>query len=171
MKKLAWAAVALTAAGAACARPVQVGDGPSGTTSGAVQHTGRLTVAAVAPSARPMLYLDSGRSIGLAGSLEPELARLSGARVMVEGTPATGFPGEALEVQRYEVLEVNGEKPWVGVLVRSGDAWLLRQDTGDLRLTGVPAGLAAQPGAKVWITGSLDADALRVQSFGIIRSG
>ncbi len=114
------------------------------------------------------LRTDDGTSVGLVGELQAELARLSGAVVTVRGNDAPAPADRGLAVTEYEVVAVNGETPSVGVLERRGAEYWLGGDS-EVHLMGVPNALTRAVGAKVWVTGSSDADGLRVQSFGIIR--
>jgi hypothetical protein len=104
------------------------------------------------------------------GRLEPEVRSLAGARVRVEGVPGSGFPGEAVDVRAYEVLAVNGERPYVGVLGGTAQALTLQPASGEQLVLGVvPGGLAQNVGALVWLTGRMEGARLQVQSFGVIR--
>jgi hypothetical protein len=89
--------------------------------------------------------------------------------VLVEGTPGTGFPGESVNVQRYEVVEVNGQKPFVGVLGRTSNGYALEQEGSSLALDAVTNALSSNVGAKIWITGNRSGNRVSIQSFGIIR--
>jgi hypothetical protein len=79
-----------------------------------------------------------------------------------------GMPFHAIDVLEYDVVSVNSQPAYLGVLEnRSGEWWLNRVEP--LRLTMLPAALEGQAGAKVWIAGPLGGDELRVQSYGIVR--
>ena len=70
----------------------------------------------------------------------------------------------AIEAAGYEILAINGEKPYVGELVeRQGALWL-----SDKRVLGAPPELTAAVGAKVWILGRSTNGDLEVQVYGII---
>jgi hypothetical protein len=68
----------------------------------------------------------------------------------------------------YEILEVDGQRPLVGiVLSRDGRLWLAGRDT--VELVGATPDLAGRPGAKVFVLGVREGDRLRVKSHGVIR--
>jgi hypothetical protein len=115
------------------------------------------------------LQREAHAPVRLVGSLEGELRRLSGATVRVQGVSGTGFPGGTLDARRYEVLAIEGQRPYVGVLLVRGDSsWLVAADT--LRLAAVPDQLRAQAGARVWVIGPATPDGreVRVQAYGVI---
>jgi hypothetical protein len=58
----------------------------------------------------------------------------------------------------------------VGVLVLEGTTYRIGESSAAVTLSYVPDALAENVGAKVWVTGVREGGALRVQSFGIIRS-
>ncbi len=66
-------------------------------------------------------------------------------------------------------MSVDGETPVVGVL-GDGDGTFRLEGTVSVTLVGVPEGLAAQVGGKVWVTGPETPDGRRVQSYGVIRA-
>jgi hypothetical protein len=109
--------------------------------------------------------------IALVGEFHDELGMLSGVEVSVAGSDVPnpqGFPEQAIDVYEYDVLSVNSVPAYLGVLeLRDGELWLDRENA--LQLTSVPAQLANMEGAKVWITGPVDGEDLRVQSFGIVK--
>ncbi len=112
---------------------------------------------------------DRAAPIRLEGPLLQDLVRLDGAVLAVAGTPS-GAPPYVVEVRGYTVLEVNGERPEVGVLAESGGRLRLERALGALPLVQATAGLLRElVGATVWITGPMAGDALTVQSFGVIR--
>ena len=133
-----------------------------------LEFTGSVTSTGTEGMRMVNLRTDDGTSVGLVGSLAAELARLSGAVVTARGNEASAPADRGLEVTEYEVVSVNGETPSVGVLERrDGDYWL-EGDPG-VHLVSIPDELTQVVGAKVWVTGSSDADGVTVQSFGIIR--
>ena len=70
----------------------------------------------------------------------------------------------------YAVLEVNGEKPYVGVVTRNGGAIALSRETGVLELDSLGSvQLGELVGAKIWVTGRQDGARLRVVSYGVIK--
>jgi hypothetical protein len=104
----------------------------------------------------------------LAGMLEPELRRLAGASVAVQGSLEGQRPVQRLEAREYQILEIDGEVPSTGILQsRNGQLWLAGPDT--LRLVGAPRELSSKNGAKVWMVGPRSSGTLQVQSYGIIR--
>ena len=141
------------------------------TAPGAEDH-GRVVVTGIVVAGREnpsttTLYLEEGKSIGIVGELLGEIQRLAGARLTVLGDSA---PDQALRARHYAVLEVNGQKPEVGVVARSGESYTLARETGALELDSRgPAPLAELVGAKIWATGVLEGERLRVASYGIIR--
>jgi hypothetical protein len=110
-------------------------------------------------------------SVGLTGPLVGELRRLSGATIRVRGTPRSNpaaAPARAIDVGEYEVLDVEGQRPVVGVLLRRDDRlWLAGQDT--VELVGVTPELVARSGAKVFVLGVPEGRRLRVKSYGVIQ--
>ena len=141
------------------------------------------------PLVHTVLLLDDGRSIPLGtagGDLRPdadpdgplpELARLTGARVLVTGeadafaaAPAPGFA-----VVGYELLEVEGARPFTGRLVRGGTATgapdRLEAPGATTRfVVGMPQGTPSS-GSRIWIVGSVRGDSIFLQSFGMLRAG
>lgn len=137
------------------------GQGAMETVEGTVMLTGSE------PAVMVTLRAEEGGSVNLTGDLRDELARLSGARVEVHGSMQTSGR-RTMNVAGYRVVSVNGETPYVGVLVsRDGGIWL----DGDqpVRLVDVMADLREQLGAKVWVVGPRTADGVRPQSYGVIR--
>jgi hypothetical protein len=100
-----------------------------------------------------------------------ELRRLSGAALRATGTPrnnSTPPPPRAVVARDYQVLEVDGQRPLVGVVVSRDDRlWLAGRDTVEL-LNAAPD-LAGRLGAKVYVIGVRAGDRLRVRSYGVIR--
>jgi hypothetical protein len=171
MKTMRGAIWTLTAMlGVACsARTAETGGAAA--SSGSLSYVGQVAVAGTAGANVTTIFVDGRGSVGIVGALEPEVRALSGARLRVEGPAGTGFPGESVDVRSYEVLEVNGARPYVGVLANTPQGLALEQVGGErLSIAGGPNGLAANVGAKVWLTGTLDAGRLQVQSYGVIRS-
>lgn len=126
-----------------------------------------VTGTEVAPTA--VIRVDDETSLGLTGDLAPELRRLAGARVRVEGRPAATPVGAGIEVLHYRILEIEGRVPEVGILREELDRWILYPEDGEpLILEGMPAtGIA--DGMKIWVVGQPDADRhFRVESYGVI---
>lgn len=130
------------------------------TVTGSVRQVGN------SPFVRTVVEGDD--TVTVTGDLEPEIRRLSGARVQVTGTLDSGDgPGPALEAAAYEILSVDGRRPEVGILRSDGDAtYLVREGEDDLRLRAVSSGLASRTGAKVWVVTGEDGT---VQRYGILR--
>lgn len=108
-------------------------------------------------------------SLRITGELEEEVGRLVGARVRVVGSRVEGEePGPTLQAAGYEILSVDGATPRVGTLDHeAGEGYrLLAEDGETLPLRGVPDGLGARVGAKVWI---VLGDGGAVQRYGILR--
>ncbi len=130
------------------------------------------TVRVVGPQETAQVVLTGAAGdVGLIGPLAAELRPLFGARVRVSGkgrnNPAA-MPRRAVDVSDYEILEVDAQRPFVGIIVRRDDRlWLAGRDT--LELVGVPPDLDAKVGAKVFVIGSPEAGRLRIKSYGVIR--
>ena len=142
--------------------------GPEVCSGSPSQLCGRVVVTGSEPLSAVTLMGDKGESTTIVGGLAPELRRLSGATVLVSGTEADRGPGKSLDVQKYEVLSIDGQRPAVGILAYThGTMSLAGRDT--VQLTSVPEGLRGKAGAKVWIVGRRAGATLQVQSFGILR--
>ena len=130
------------------------------------QLSGKVFVTGAEPWTSITLVPTRGRGVTLVGNLQGELRRLSGAAVRVIGA-RRGKLGD-LDVESYEVLEVDGEVPQVGTLrTRDGTLMLAGRDT--VQLANPPEELREKEGAKVWIVGPREGERLTVQSYGIIR--
>jgi len=130
------------------------------------------TLRVVGPVETAQLILrGSAASVGLMGPLSEELRRLSGATLRAVGTPqnnAAPLPPRALLVRDYELLEVNGQRPVVGILLSRDDRfWLGGRDT--VELVGITSDLARRLGAKLFVVGVREDGRLRVKSYGVIR--
>lgn len=114
---------------------------------------GVVRVIGAYPFERTVVEGDDGESVQIAGAYDGEVARLSGARVRVTGSPGTGeLPGPALDATSYEILSVDGDRPVVGVLASDDGGHLLRGSGGrEHRLSAVSEGLAGLEGALVWV--------------------
>lgn len=101
--------------------------------------------------------------VELVGDLKAELERLSGSKVRVTGTRTEGG---GLAVSHYEILEIAGHVPVVGVVEVQGSSVTLMTDAGEtLSVQGAPE-LLTLDGAKVWVI--LDSKGA-VTGYGIIR--
>jgi hypothetical protein len=149
---------------AACARAgsSDVTQSPSRVT----EYRGKVVVTGTEPATS--VQLTGEGNLELIGGLEPELRRLAGATVMVQGALQGQKPLLRLEVQSYEITDIDGEVPSTGVLLMKDDqVWLAGKDT--LQLDALPENLRAKEGAKVWIVGERSGQKLEVQSYGVIR--
>lgn len=131
---------------------------------------GRVRVVGPQEAAQVVLSGSAGDA-ALVGSLADELRRLVGARVRISGraqpNPAAA-PERAVDVAGYEIVAVDGERPFVGIVLRRDDRlWLAGHDT--LELVGAPPDLAARIGAKVFVNGSMQGGQLLLRSYGVIR--
>lgn len=162
---MAWAPfLAAAALLAACGGSAPPGDGAPATAADTVVGTVRQVGSA--PFSRTVV--EGTDTVTVEGPGEPEVARLTGARVRVTGRLSTGeYPGPTLDVTDYTVLSVDGERPEVGVL-RSDDEGLYLERGGErpLRLRAVTSGLRERVGAKVWVVTAEDG---AVRRYGILR--
>ena len=130
------------------------------------------TVRMVGPHESAQLVLSGAApDLALIGPLAGELGRVVGTRVSVTGRPTrnpAAVPARAVEVAEYEILAVDGERPYVGIVtMRDAQIWLVGQDT--LELVGAPPDLGGRIGAKVFVTGTVQGGQLRLRSYGVIR--
>ena len=131
--------------------------------------TGLVMVTGTAQVESVTLQIDGGGSVNLSGVLRPELQRLSGAMVSVQGSRTGVSPREGFEVAEYEVTSIDGQQPSVGILEeRDGGFTITGAETVPLT-TPVPDALGRQVGAKVWVVGRQTGSGLQVQSYGVIR--
>lgn len=135
---------------------------------------GTVQVVGADPFPQVVLQVGEGaavQQIAITGPLRDELGTLHGITVRVAGRSVAnpqGVPSQAIEVTGYDVVSVNGEQAYVGILaIRDGDMWL--DASTATRLSAVPTELESKAGAKVWITGPIEDGVLRVQSYGVIR--
>lgn len=125
-------------------------------------------VAQSGSSVTPMVVLeqDGADAVRLGGALLPELERIAGGTVRVSGH-WTAVNGGSLDVVDYEILNIAGGVPVVGVLEdRAGELWL--RGAQSVRLLDPPTELRDRIGARAWIVGESDGGGLRLQSYGII---
>ena len=159
-------AAAITTAAVGCSPQNEMESSPGAeaaadTTTGTVRRIGNE------PFVRTLVQGED--TVFVSGALEPELATLAGAQVMIVGQPTTGdMPGETLEVTEYTIVSVDGDVPAVGRLESDDEGYFLSQVNGEvLRLTALSPELAAYEGAKVWLVVS---DSGTVQRYGIIAA-
>jgi hypothetical protein len=124
-------------------------------------------------AAEPATYVarrpaDDRAEVLLTGELEPELRRLVGLEVQVEGVSTEGpIPRETLDVLRFRVRAAGGMPAMDGILERDGDLYRLRLADGSREpIQSPPEALRRHGGARVWIAGPPDAPPA---SFGVIR--
>ena len=122
---------------------------------------GKLMASGTDGSPFTVLQTTAG-SFVLTGALEPELRVLSGATAEVSGVQSSYDARKEINVESYDVVDINGERPYVGYIA-DGNRLVVDRDT--LTLTGT---ITAPVGAKVWVTGDRSGKAVAVRSFGII---
>jgi len=130
--------------------------------------TGQVLVTGTAQIEFLTLQIDGGGAVNLSGVLLPELRRLTGTVVSVQGSRIAATPFEGFEVTAYEVMSINGQRPSVGIL-QELDGGFTITGVDPVRLSGVPETLRRQVGAKVWVVGRPTDSGLQVQSYGVIR--
>jgi hypothetical protein len=139
---------------------------PADSAGNKVDVTGVVHVVGTEP--RPVVVLDmaGGGQLSLVGTWRGELAQLQGATVRVTGSFATGQSpySEGVDVTSYDIVEVAGAKPVVGVLAQRDSMYSV--DT--TRLASPPIELAQLVGAKVWVVGRAGSGGLIVTAYGIL---
>ena len=131
--------------------------------------TGKIVAGGLADSPITQLQIEGGKPATLIGALEPELRRLGGAVVWVTGAPTTTQPNVTFDVSRYEIVSIDGAKPFVGIVMRGRNDPSLAMERDTVRLTDAPVALTSRAGAKVWVVGRRVGGDVSVQSFGVIR--
>ena len=130
--------------------------------------TGQVLVTGTAQMQFVTLQIDGGGSVNLSGELLPELRRLSGAMLSVQGSRTAATPLEGFAATAYEVTSIDGERPSVGILQeRDGEFTIAGAET--VRLNAITDALRRLVGAKVWVVGRETGSGLQVQSYGVIR--
>jgi hypothetical protein len=131
------------------------------------------TIRVVGAAPRPATILESnGGRVTLTGTLASELAKLDGAMVKVRGpvgaSPIPLGPGSrAITVRTYEIEEIAGGKPVVGILSDDGAELLV----GSTVVINAPPELRQFIGSKVWVVGEREkSGVLRVGTFGVLSS-
>ncbi len=130
--------------------------------------SGRVLITGTAQMESVTLQIDGGDAVNLSGVLLPELQRLSGAMVSVQGSRTAAGPREGFEATAYEVTSIDGQRPSVGIL-QELDGGFTIAGAETVRLAGVPDALRRRVGAKVWVVGRQTPSGLQVQSYGVIR--
>ena len=144
-------------------------DSAPGASASLTELTGRVMNGGTDRFTVTTLQPNDGHAVRLSGDLRDELRTLGGAEVTVRGVMDSSDAGGSLDVREYEVLQIDGRRPHVGVvLAHDGELWLAATDT--LRLVPALDALRERAGAKVWVVGASDAAAkeLRVESYGVI---
>jgi hypothetical protein len=104
------------------------------------------------PNVETRLETEDG-PIVLVGPLAAELARAAGAVAEVRGTSAGEAAPDAMRVEAYELVSVDGLSPLVGMLELEDEDLALRKENGQrVELTGGSARMREAAGSKVWIT-------------------
>jgi len=130
--------------------------------------TGTISVGGLAGQQVTSLQVAGAKPARLIGPLEAELQRLNTATVWVAGSPVAS-PANGFTVTRYDVVAIDGAKPFVGVTInRDGAVWLATS-TDTVKLSTAPSDLTSKVGAKVWVVGRRTGADLTVQTHGIIR--
>lgn len=140
--------------------------------------SGKLQIVRGARGSVPQLRDPAGKPLLLVGEWSEELTRLGGHEVKVwgrPGEPSLGTP--TLAVMRYEIVDSGGGRPVVG--------HVQRDPTGALMLVPLPGEAAVTPltvragkgflqklgkraACKVWILGTVEAQAIKATSFGYL---
>jgi len=128
---------------------------------------GRVSVTSMGPRPLATLVTDSTPPIVLEGELEPELRRINGAYVEVEGKRTDTPPNGGIDVARYVILEIQGEAPFVGLLDASGTRLAL-PDGSLLTLDGLPQPIRTGGAARIWVIGDRRDDVVAVRAAGVI---
>jgi hypothetical protein len=108
-----------------------------------------------------------GAPVRVMGPLGAEVGRVTGATVALFGEVRTDGPWRTIEPAAYEILTIDGQRPYVGTLVVDGLEVRLESDSS-LRLDGAPEALRREHGAKVYVIGPVRGGVLSVLSFGVI---
>jgi len=149
--------LATTGCGGGNARPA-----PS---DGDVSLTGEVRLAGSTPLQAVLIQPEdsAGVEVELVGDLRSELETLSGALLRVTGTSTDGG---SLAVSRYEILEIAGHVPLVGIVKVQSSSMILVTDAGETVSIQRTPELLAFDGAKVWVI--LDSKGA-VTGYGVIR--
>lgn len=153
------------------AAPAHVGEAPPAQAGGGAAQplvTGKVESFGISPAVSVAVRSANGEAVRVEGPLTEEIGRLVGARVAVFGTGRTGGPMRQVVADRYDLLEVDGAVPFVGLVhVADGGVWL--EADRRLALKGAVEALTALAGAKIYVIGTLSGDTVVVASFGVIK--
>lgn len=173
MVKAGWRAgtFLFTALAVACSgsgqTPAPEGEDPADQGSHTIDVVGIVAVVGNTPFERVVIRPEdsSAQGVEVRGEYKEELRAVSGAKVHASG-PVSG--DSVMNVASYEILEIAGHRPVVGILEVEHDRVAVRSRDGNIRtfINGVPEQLRRQAGAKVWVI--LD-EGRGVQAYGIIR--
>lgn len=167
MKLATMVVASVTAAAATGCSPQNEMDSSPGVDVAADTLTGVVRRIGNEPFVRTVVQ--GADTVFVMGDWEPEVATLAGARVMIIGAYTTGdMPGKYMDVSSYEIVDVDGDVPAVGMLMADDEGYYLAIEGDEvLRLTALSPQLQALEGAKVWIVAS---DEGVVQRYGIIAA-
>ena len=156
-------------AGAAGAQEPEPEPGPGAADAVDLERlTGRVLITGTAQMDFVTLQIDGGGSLNLGGALLPELRRLAGASVSVQGSRTAANPLPGFEATAYEVTSIDGQRPSVGILEERDGAFVIA-GAETVGLNAIPDALRSQVGAMVWVVGRESDSGLQVQSYGVIR--
>ncbi|MGH7458361.1 MAG: hypothetical protein ACREKN_04655 [Longimicrobiaceae bacterium] len=158
--------LALLVLPAACAVPNDGEDGEQ-TAAGTSRWVGTVAVVGSAPmNVAVVLRDDDPRAFNpyLTGPLVSELRRLSGLTVAVEGEEPER-PGW-IEVERYQVLSLDGDPVVAGVVERGEEGELVLRTSDGTRYPLSGAEGRVEPGWKIWVKGD---PGLALSVYGVIR--
>jgi len=161
--------IAVACVGSRAPRPVQPpGSHDVSNVTPTAGTQGVIYLAGNDPGAVLSLREDNGRVHRLTGPMEDELRRLTGARVSVEGQADSTAYQPSIQAIGYQILEIDGHRPWVGQLHGGpGGLWLLTPDS--IALDEPTGRLETLAGSKVWVVADTASRPALVQSFGLIH--
>lgn len=135
------------------------------------QLTGKVSIDGLAVDNAVYLELDDQSRVILVGSQVIGLHSVNGAVVFVEGNWSDGYAlgdNQVLDVQRFEVLSIEGRPAIDGILQQTPEGYALRLQSGDFyALIDPSAALLEHMGQRLWIT---TAETGEADGFGVISS-